>query len=67
MSKDMKKHSIKGRILEFLRENKVATSAELARFLNVSWNTAERYLLELALEGRIERIKKDKITIWMKK
>jgi len=63
----MKKHSIKGRILEFLRENKVATSAELARFLNVSWNTAERYLLELALEGRIERIKKDKITIWMKK
>ncbi len=63
----MTKHNIKHMIMEFLKKHKITTSAEISRFLNISWNTAERYLLELALEKKVERIKKGKITIWMKK
>ena len=60
----MKSHS-KGKILKFLRKNKVVTSSELAEFLKVSWNTADKYLLELALDKKIVRIKKQGVNLWM--
>lgn len=54
-------------ILKFLKTNKVVTSSEIAKFLKISWNTADKYLLELALEGRIERIKKQGVNLWISK
>ncbi len=57
----------KREILKYLGEKKVATSSELAKFLKVSWNTSERYLLELALEDKTIRIKKTGVNLWMLK
>lgn len=54
------------RIIKFLGEKKVITSSELAKFLGISWNTAERYLMELALERKIIRIKKEGVNLWIK-
>ena len=39
----------------------------IAKFLKVSWNTAEKYLLELALDNKIQRIKKQGVNLWMLK
>jgi len=55
------------KILKLLREKRVITSSELAKFLGVSWNTAEKYLLELIIENKIERIKKDGVNLWLLK
>jgi len=55
------------RMLKFLGEKKVITSSELARFLGVSWNTAEKYLLELVIEGKIVKIKKAGVNLWIRK
>ncbi len=60
------------KIVELVKKERVVTSSEVARALDVSWNTAESYLKDLALEGKIERIQKkaDKkigVTLWMKK
>ncbi len=38
---------IKREILNLLKKEKIITSSELAKHLKVSWNTAEKYLLEL--------------------
>lgn len=57
----------KEKILEFLKEKRVITSSELAKFLKVSWNTAQSYLMELALEGKIDRIKKEGVNLWLPK
>ncbi len=66
MKNNMKSH-IKKRILNYLKKNRIITSSELAKFLNVSWNTADKYLLELTLEGKIERIKKQGVNLWLLK
>jgi len=55
------------RILKFLGEKMVITSSELAKFLSVSWNTAEKYLLELAVENKVVKLKKEKVNLWMLK
>jgi DeoR/GlpR family transcriptional regulator of sugar metabolism len=55
----------RGKILKLLGEKRVITSSELARFLGVSWNTAERYLMDLALDRKIIRIKKDGVNLWI--
>jgi len=62
----MKIHNSKT-ILDFLKKQRVITSSELAKFLEISWNTADKYLLELALEGKVERIKKKGVNLWMLK
>jgi Mn-dependent DtxR family transcriptional regulator len=54
-------------ILAFVKQKKVVTSSELAKHLKISWNTAEKHLLELALEGDIERIKKEGVNLWLLK
>jgi Mn-dependent DtxR family transcriptional regulator len=54
-------------IIGFLKKQKVITSSELASFLHVSWNTAQAHLMELALEGKIIRIKKKGVNLWMLK
>jgi Mn-dependent DtxR family transcriptional regulator len=41
------------KILSFLEKKRVITSSELAKYLGVSWNTAEKYLLELGMSGGV--------------
>ncbi len=57
----------KDKILKLLREKMVITSSELAKFLSISWNTAQSYLMELALEDEVVRIKKEGVNLWMLK
>lgn len=66
MINNMKSHSKKD-ILNFLKKSKIVTSSELADFLKISWNTADKYLLELALEKKVERIKKKGVNLWVLK
>ena len=54
-------------ILEFIRRKKVITIYELAKHLKISWNTAEKYLLELVIENKIIKIKKERLNLWMLK
>ena len=61
----MKHH--RDKILELIKKSKVVTSSEVAKFLKVSWNTADSYLKELIIEGKVERIKKDGVNLWIKK
>jgi Mn-dependent DtxR family transcriptional regulator len=58
---------IRKRILSYLGKEKVITSSELAKHLVVSWNTAEKYLLELIIERKVEKIKKKGVNLWLKK
>ena len=55
------------KILDFVKKNKVVTSSEIAKYLNLSWNTADKYLLELVIDKKIERIKKSGVNLWMLK
>ena len=59
--------STKEKILKLLKEEKVITSSELAKFLDVSWNTAQAYLMDLALDGLILRVKKEGVNLWLMK
>jgi Mn-dependent DtxR family transcriptional regulator len=62
----MKIHNSKT-ILDFVKKQRIVTSSEVAEFLKMSWNTADKYLLELALEGKVERMKKSGVNLWMLK
>lgn len=57
----------RNKILKYIKEQKVVTSSELAKILSVSWNTAQAYLMELALEAKIIRIKKEGVNLWLLK
>lgn len=61
----MKEEEKQKKILEFIKRERVITSSELAEKLNISWNTAEKYLMELALIGKVERIKKTGVNLWI--
>jgi Mn-dependent DtxR family transcriptional regulator len=63
----MKSHSEKEDIIKFIKKERVITSSELARNLKVSWNTAEKYLLELVISGKVEKIKKQGVNLWLRK
>ena len=58
---------IHSRIRKILHEEKVVTSSEVAAKAEVSWNTAEKHLLELVIEGEAEKIKKAGVNLWMAK
>jgi len=60
-------HNTEKEILKYLKEKKVVTSSEIAKHLKISWNTADKYLLELVLKGKIERIKKEGVNLWILK
>jgi len=57
----------RNKILSLIEKEKVVTSSEVAKFLGISWNTAERHLIELLLEGKIIRKKKEGVNLWLKK
>lgn len=61
----MKSHSKK--IIELIKKEKIVTSSEVANNLNISWNTAEKYLLELVIDGKIKKIKKIGVNLWVLK
>jgi len=61
----MNAHSKK--ILGLIKKEKIVTSSEVAGVLGVSWNTAEKYLLELVIDGKIDRIKKVGVNLWVMK
>lgn len=49
------------------RKGKVVTTTEIANEFKVSWNTAEKALLELTIEGKIDRLKKAGVNLWVLK
>jgi ribosomal protein S25 len=54
-------------ILREFRKEKIVTSSEIASKFKISWNTAEKYLLELVIEGKLQKIKKLGVNLWMLK
>ena len=58
---------IEKKILGLLGKEKVITSSELAKHLDVSWNTAQGYLMRLLVEGKVIEKKKEGVNLWMKK
>ena len=63
----MKLHNSKGKILDFSKKDRVITTAEIANHFQISWNTAEKYLLELTLDNKFKRIKKAGVNLWVLK
>lgn len=57
----------KENVIKLLKEKKVITTSELAKELKISWNTAEKILLELTIENKLERIKKEGVNLWLAK
>ncbi len=53
------------KILDLITKEKVVTSSEVAKTFNLSWNTAEKYLMELLIERKLQRIKKKGVTLWI--
>jgi predicted HTH transcriptional regulator len=54
-------------MVDFIKKERVVTSSEMANKFKISWNTAEKYLLELVIEGKIEKIKKLGVNLWILK
>ncbi len=54
-------------IVKLIKNERVVTSSEVAEKFGVSWNTADKYLMELLVEGKVERIKKVGVNLWILK
>ena len=63
----MKSHNSKDKILDFAKKDRVITTAEIANEFKISWNTAEKYLLELTLDNKFKRMKKTGVNLWILK
>jgi|TARA_Y100000310_G_C20544532_1_gene744952 predicted HTH transcriptional regulator len=63
----MKLHNLKGKILDFSKKDGIITTAEIANQFDISWNTAEKYLLEMTLDNKFKRIKKAGVNLWVLK
>lgn len=59
----MKSH--RDKIIDFIKKEEVVSSSDVAKFLKISWNTAEKYLLELALEGKVRRKQREGGNLWL--
>ena len=53
------------KILDLIRKERVVTSSEIANYLKISWNTADKYLLELFIDKKVERIRKKGVNLWL--
>ena len=56
---------IKREIMKLVVKTKVVTTSEIATELEVSWNTAEKHLLELTIDGKVIRMKKTGVNLWV--
>jgi len=63
----MKLHNLKHNIRDFAKKDSVITTAEIANEFEISWNTAEKYLLELTLDNKFKRVKKTGVNLWILK
>ena len=63
----MEIHNLKQKILEFAKKDRVITTSEISSEFKLSWNTAEKYLLELTLDNKFRRIKKAGVNLWVLK
>ena len=62
-------YSIKRQVYQIFKKEdvKVLSTSEVASLMGVNWNTAEKALLELVIENKIERFKKEGVNLWMLK
>ena len=63
----MRFHKIRGELIKLIRKSRVVTTSEIASHFKISWNTAEKYLLELVIEKKLIRLKKQGVNIWLLK
>ena len=63
----MKLHNIQKKLIEFTKKNRAVTTSEIASHFKISWNTAEKYMLELVIEGKVEKLKKLGVNLWLLK
>ncbi|MBR9683440.1 hypothetical protein GOV03_02780 [Candidatus Woesearchaeota archaeon] len=63
----MRFHKVRGELVKFIRKSIVVTTSEVAAYFKISWNTAEKYLLELVIEKKLIRLKKQGVNIWLLK
>ncbi|PIU76014.1 hypothetical protein COS75_01160 [Candidatus Pacearchaeota archaeon CG06_land_8_20_14_3_00_35_12] len=49
------------------KKGKIVTTSEIATEFKISWNTAEKALLELTIDNKIERLKKAGVNLWILK
>jgi len=54
-------------LIQLIKKRIIVTSSEVAEEFGVSWNTAEKYLMELLVGNKINRMKKTGVTLWMLK
>jgi len=59
--------SIINKIKKLFKKEKILTTSEISKKLGIHWNTAEKYLLELVIEGKIQKIKKEGVNLWLLK
>ena len=59
-------YSFKNLIINLFRKEKILTTSEIKNLLNINWGTAEKALLELVIENKVVRIKKEGVNLWMK-
>jgi Mn-dependent DtxR family transcriptional regulator len=57
----------KAKILKLLGKSIVLTTSEVASELKISWNTAEKLMLELTIEEEVKRIRKAGVNLWLKR
>lgn len=58
-------YSYKEEILKAIQKERIVTSREVSKLLNINWGTADRYLMELLIDGKVERIKKEGVNLWL--
>jgi len=66
-SNDFNEEEVKKKILELVKKSRIVTTSEIAEALKISWNTAEKYLLEETINGKVERMKKAGVNLWVAK
>lgn len=59
--------SFENQIYRLFGKEKILTTNEAAKLLNIHQATAKSALTELLLDNKVERIKKEGVTLWMKK
>jgi predicted HTH transcriptional regulator len=54
-------------IMRYIEKKKVITTSELAEEYKIAWNTAEKFLLEMVIDGKIIKLKKSGVNLWIAK
>ncbi len=60
-------YSLENSIYKMFNKEKILTNSEVAKKLNINAATANSKLTDLLIQGKIRRLKKRGITLWIKK